>query len=31
MSSVSTGLVPVALDQSDPFYHGALLGIDIHW
>jgi hypothetical protein len=31
MSSVASGLVPVTLDQSDPFYHGALVGIDIHW
>ena len=31
MSSIATGLVPSVLDQSDPFYHGALVGIDVHW
>lgn len=31
MSSALTGLVPTGLDQSDVFYHGAILGVDIHW
>ncbi len=31
MSSALTGLVPTGLDQSDVFYHGAIVGVDIHW
>ncbi|MDG2015370.1 MAG: hypothetical protein P8J33_17825 [Pirellulaceae bacterium] len=31
MSSIGTGLTPIVLDQSDAFYHGALLGVDVHW
>ena len=31
MSSLNTGLVPAEVDQSDAFYHGALIGVDVHW
>jgi hypothetical protein len=31
MNSIAGGLVPIRLDQSDMFYHGAYAGIDIHF
>lgn len=31
MTSISDGLDPVRLDQSGVFYHGAYVGIDVHW
>ena len=31
MTSIDTNLTPITLDQSDAFYHGALIGVDVHW